>query len=178
MRIGIDLDDTICNTSEIVHEKLEDYSKTLEINPLDIMNDEELKINFFNIYLHDIYSDVVIKSGVVDAIRKLRNLGNEIYFITARSNGMHDVVSITLEWLNKNNIIFDGLIPSCYGLAKADACKEYNIDLMIDDDPYNIKQLRISGIKCILFDDRGRFELKDDYVTSWTEVLKYIEGMR
>ena len=26
MRIGIDLDDTICNTSEIVHEKLEDYS--------------------------------------------------------------------------------------------------------------------------------------------------------
>ena len=27
MRIGIDIDDTICNTSELVHKKIEEYAK-------------------------------------------------------------------------------------------------------------------------------------------------------
>ena len=47
MRIGIDLDDTICRTSEIVHDRLEKYAKKEELNPLDIMNDEDLKREFF-----------------------------------------------------------------------------------------------------------------------------------
>ena len=178
MRIGIDLDDTICDTTEIVHEKLEEYSETLNINPLDIMNDEELKINFFNIYLEDIYSNVRIKSGAGEVIRKLHNLGNTIIFITARSNGLHDVVSITKKWLEDNDIIYDMLVTSCYGETKASACKEQSVDLMIDDDPFNYKQIGLVGIKCLLFDDRGRYELKGNYVTNWMDVLKYIEEMR
>ena len=50
MKIGIDIDDTICDTTDIVHLKLEEYSKLIDLNPIDIMNDEELRLNFFNIY--------------------------------------------------------------------------------------------------------------------------------
>ena len=40
MRIGIDLDDTICRTTEMVNKKLNEYCKEKKLNPLDIMNDE------------------------------------------------------------------------------------------------------------------------------------------
>ena len=47
MKIGIDLDDTICRTTEIVHKKLKEYAENINLNPLDIMNDESLKEEFF-----------------------------------------------------------------------------------------------------------------------------------
>ena len=34
MRIGIDLDDTICNTSEIVHKRIEEYGCSVFIGPI------------------------------------------------------------------------------------------------------------------------------------------------
>ena len=58
MRIGIDLDDTICNTTKIVRDRVKRYADEEGLNDLDIMNDEVLKQNFFNIYIDDIYSNV------------------------------------------------------------------------------------------------------------------------
>ena len=176
MRIGIDIDDTICNTTEIVHKKLEEYAESLKINPLDTMNDEELRINFFNLFSEEIYSTVEVKSGVVNALKRIHQLGHEVFFITARSNGLYDAISTTKKWLDDNKIEYDGLITSCYGKAKAAACKKFNINLMIDDDPFNYKQISTSGIECLLFDDRGRFEMKDHFVTNWTDIVRYIEG--
>lgn len=177
MRIGIDIDDTICDTTDIVHEKLEEYSKMIDLNPIDIMNDEELRLNFFNIYLEDIYTNVIAKKSSVDVIRRLHSKGNEIYLITARTNGIYNVEDITRKWLDKNGFIYDKLIISCYGITKARACKAYDIDVMIDDDPYNYKQITGFGINCLLFDDKAKYELKNNYVTSWFEVEKFIEGM-
>ena len=99
MRIGVDLDDTICRTSEIVHEKIEEYAKELGLNPLDIMNDEYLKQEFFNRYLDDIYKNVEVKKGVVDVLRRLRNKGNKIYIITARNNSSSKKTFITVNRL-------------------------------------------------------------------------------
>lgn len=61
MRIGIDMDDTICNTTQIVQERVRKYAKSNNLNELDIMNDEDLKQGFFNIYLEDIYTNVTPK---------------------------------------------------------------------------------------------------------------------
>ena len=179
MRIGVDLDDTICRTSEIVHEKIEEYAKELGLNPLDIMNDEYLKQEFFNRYLKEVYTNVEVKKGVVDALRRLRNKGNKIYIITARNNSsskkIKDVEKITKEWLDRNGIVVDDIIISAYGDTKASACKKHLIDLMIDDNPYNYKKVIGTGTKCLLFDDRGRYDLEDNYVTTWQEIEKYIE---
>ena len=49
---------------------------------------------------------------------------------------------------------------------------------MIDDDPYNYKKIVSSGTKCLLFDDKERYDLKNNYVTSWLEIEKYIERNR
>lgn len=181
MRIGIDLDDTICNTTEIVHEKIEEYANRIHLNPLDIMNDEYLKQEFFNEYLEDIYTNVHVKKGAVDVIRRLRSKGNKIYIITARNNSssknIKDVEKITKEWLDRNGIEVDEIVISAYGDTKASACKKYLIDLMIDDNPYNYKIVSATGTPCLLFDDRGRYELKDNYETTWQEIEKHIERM-
>lgn len=182
MRIGIDLDDTICRTTEIVQNRLERYAKEEHLNPLDIMNDEELKSAFFNIYLEDIYTNVEIKRNVASVLKRIRHRGNQLYIITARSNefakGLPDVAKLTEDWLVKNKIEVDAIITSAYGDSKAEACKYCKIDLMIDDDPYNYRKINASGGHCLLFDDRERYDLKTNYVTNWLDIEKYIERNR
>lgn len=182
MRIGVDLDDTICRTTEIVQDRLEKYAESKNLNPLDIMNDEVLHKAFFSIYLEDIYTNAEVKRDVVKVLKRIKNRGNEIYIVTARRNDyvptVKDVIKITKEWLEKNEIEADGIIVSAYGETKADVCKRYDIDLMIDDDPYNYKMIISNGKKCLLFDDRERYNLKNDYITSWLDIEKYIERNR
>lgn len=179
MRIGVDMDDTICRTTEMVHNRLEEYSKQLGINPLDIMNDEELKGNFFAIYGEDIYKNTEIKRNVSDVIKRLRKKGNEIYLITSREDNFKttkiSAFEITRQWLAGHEIVVDAIVTSVYGETRAELCKKYNIDLMIDDDPYNYKKIISMGKQCLLFDDREKYALKENYVTNWLDIEKYIE---
>lgn len=178
MRIGIDLDDTICRTSEKIREYIDEYAQKKNLIPLDIMNDEDLKDDFFTQYLDAIYENVEIKRNVKNVLRRLKNKGNEIYIITARSqiSPTHtDLEKITNDWFLKNSIQIDKLVMNCYADDKATVCKDYQIDLMIDDDPYNYKKVTAANIPCLLFDDRGRYDLEKNYMTSWLEIEKYIE---
>lgn len=182
MRIGIDLDDTLCCTTEIVHDYLEKYSKKNKLNPLDVMNSEILKDNFFKECLEAIYTNVEVKTDARNVLKRLKNRGNELYIITARSNeflkGKPTVTKISEKWLEKNKIEVSAIITSAYGEVKAEACKKFNIDLMIDDDPYNYRLINAQGTKCLLFDDRERYDLKNNYVTNWLDIEKYIERNR
>ena len=174
MRIGIDLDDTVCKTSEFVHEKLDSYSRNMNLNSIDIMNDEFLKEQFFSLHLKSIYENVEIKRNAYDVLQRLKSKGNEIYFLTARSENMEE---ITRKWLENHGIVYDQLIMNVYGEERAILCHEKQIDFMIDDDPFNRKKVLEKGIPCLLFDDRGRYALKEKYATNWLEVERYIEGM-
>ena len=182
MRIGVNIDDTICRTTEKVQEYLEKHSQKLGINPLDIMNDEILKEEFFNAYQDEIYQNTEIKRNAAEVLKRLRSKGNEIYVITSRRTSPKEnaksIFDITEEWLKNHDIEVDAIISSAYGETRADVCKKYNIDLMIEDDPYNYKKIISSGKKCVLFDDREKLLLKDDYVSNWIELEKYIERNR
>ena len=172
MTIGIDLDDTICRTTEIIHKKIDEYSEKIKLNSLDIMNDEVLKEEFLEQNLTDAYQKVEIKREVKEVIRRLRNKGNKIIIITSRDNKYYE---ITKNWLSQEKIVIDGLILQVDGEIKAQTCKDQNVDLMIEDNPYNYKKMKEHGINCILFDDRGKYDLKQDYFTNWKEIEKYIE---
>ena len=182
MRIGIDMDDTICRTTEIVHDRLEKYSSDINLNPLDIMNDEELKSNFFSIYAEDIYSNAEIKRNVGAVLKRLKSKGNEIYIITSRgdefASSNTSAYDITKKWLDDHDIEYDEIITSTYGEKRAEVCKKNQIDLMIDNDPYNYKMIISLGKQCLLFDDREKYVLKENYVTNWLDVEKYIERNR
>lgn len=182
MKIGIGIDDTICRTTEIVHDRLEKYAKEKNLNPLDIMNDDKLKNEFFDIYLEDIYSNAEVKRNAKEVIKRLRSKGNEIIIITARSDisipADESVKDIINKWLNEKEIYVDAIIYAAYGETKAMVCKKLGIDLMIDDDPYNYKEITTLGINCLLFDDREKYQLRENYVTNWLDIEKYIERNR
>ena len=61
---------------------------------------------------------------------------------------------------------------------RAEIIKEKEIDWMIDNDPYNYRQVVSLGKKCLLFDDREEYALRENYVTNWLDVEKYLEGSR
>ena len=200
MRIGIDLDDTTfltvksmlkyadiyeeeisgvptCRTTEMVHEKLEEYSNKRNLNPLDIMNDEYLKDDFFKNNIEDIYENVVIKREVKQVLKRLKNKGNIIYIITSRNRDYKDknIEDITKKWFAKEEIEVEKMIFSVYGEEKANVCRELKIDLMIEDNPYNLKKIKEAGIHCILYDDRGKYDLQTDYYTNWKDIEMHIE---
>ena len=176
------MDDTICRTTEAVNEKMEEYAAIHKIDVLEIMNNDELKTKFFEENLSTIYRKAEVKRNVQDVIRRLRHKGNQIFIImgrsTYRTSNIREVFEIVEEWLSKNNIEVDGIFSSAYGEAKADVCKREKIDLMIDDDPYNYKMITGNGEHCLLFDDREKYDLRNDYVTSWLEVEEYVNKFR
>ena len=95
---------------------------------------------------------------------------------TIASNGSTDnSEEITKEWLAKENIEVDDIIINATREKRSNICKEYKIDLMIDNDPLNYKMLITDGIHSLLFDDREKYELKEKYVTNWLDIEKYIE---
>ena len=176
------MDDTICRTTEVVQMKMKEFAKKKNIDVLDIINDIYIKELFFNENVNQIYNEVEIKRNVKDVIRRLRNKGNQIYIITARSEkiapSLDNVNDLTLKWLEKNDIVVDGIFSSAYGEKKADVCINNNIDIMIDDDPYNYKMLVERGMPCILFDDRDKYNPVENYAKNWLEVEELIAKMR
>ncbi len=174
MKIGIDIDDTICSTSELVHARLFKFSKDMNLDSIDIMNDDFLKDQFFTSCIKEVYQNVEIKKNVVEVLNRFKEKGYEIFLITARNETMED---ITKKWLNSHNVNYDHLIMGTYGEDRAVVCKYNHIDLMIDDDPFNRKKILEKGGACLLFDDKGRYDLKEGYATNWLGVESYIEGL-
>ena len=92
-----------------------------------------------------------------EVINKLKNDGNLIYIITARKNNdewfpdflKKDVEGITKKWLNENKIYYDEIAFDVKDKEKY--CKNNNIDIMIEDDPNNLRKL-IGTTNVIIFD--------------------------
>ena len=105
MKIGIDIDDTITNTTEKIYECM----KSLEI-PVDTSLDySNFTISEFDKYkeilreyIEPVFSSLTVKDGCVDTIKKLKEDGNIIYIITARSNRYSDnIYDLTVDYLRK-----------------------------------------------------------------------------
>lgn len=175
MRIGLDIDNTICNTEELYNELADIYMKEKDISL------EEFNSNYIeDFYINNIYSiirDNVLKKDFYDVYSKLSK-NNEIIFITARSDtfipGFDRMTEETLSWLLRNNISYDKYYGSCYKEGKALACLREKVDIMIDDDFNNYLAFKDKGIKTLLFDDKGRHMDILDRVESWKDIERII----
>ena len=96
MRIGLDLDDTICSTSKAITKYAIKYCEEKYINTDFLWSDEENKNDFLNKYLEIIYLKARLKNNSKKVINELRKQGNQIFIITARSN----------RYINKNMVEF------------------------------------------------------------------------
>lgn len=188
MIIGIDIDDTITNSSEIFikYAKLYNHQKginyKIDTSQLDQSKafgwSEDNKIEFARMYLKRILEETKPQKNVKLVIDRLKEKGYKIYFITARKdeeiNNMYD---FTKKWLIKNNIKFDKLIVN--SINKLNDCIINSIDIFIDDNYITCKNISEKlKIPVFMFSTNYNInysKLKFYRVYNWNEIYTKIE---
>ena len=187
MRIGIDLDDTITKTDEILFKYAKIYNEEEKI--LFNINREEWNLTkafgwneenikeFFSKYLKSIYEEAEIKENAKERINKLKDDGNEIIIITARdTKSLKEVHKVCENWLINNKVNVDKIVVD--GEDKAQKCLENKIDIFIDDNVYNCESV-YKNLKIPVLLMNGRYN--KDYqnpkikrVYNWNEIYNEI----
>lgn len=180
MRIGIDIDDTICYSIE---NMLPYICKCYNLD-YDIEKSKCLSYDYYHKfpdyydfaikYYEKVMPYAKLKEGANYYINKLHDLGHEIIFVTARSSyGFKDPYRVSSEYLDKYNICYDKLIVGAK--EKGKVCREENIDIFIDDNLRNCDSVLKENINVWLFDnyfnkDDNRF----DRVYNWEDIYNRI----
>lgn len=163
MKIGIDIDNTLTEVQKALNRAAFNYATELG-KSIDESEDQlEDNANYYKerykfsydelkYFLKDIQEEIINsakpRENVVKYINKLRETGNEIYIISARSSEFHDdPYKLSKDWLDNNNIKFDKLIVNAR--KKAPVCKQENIDIFIDDQLNNCIEVSRLGIMTI-----------------------------
>lgn len=196
MKIGIDIDGVLNSQynfcidygTKFCHE-LGKY-KLENINVIDTTDmflwDETTAHEFWNKYREDLVTYLPAKVYASEVIKKLRDEGNEIIIITARKNNdewfpesiRSDVEGLTKRWLKENNIIYDKIFFNVRD--KGELSRKENVDVMIDDDPINIRKL-VGNTEVIIFD--YPYNRSDEFkelnrAYSWYDIYRIINRGR
>lgn len=195
MRIGIDIDGVLTDVEQFtidyltkfcVENKIEyhiDFEKS-DYDAFKTLNiTEEQEDNFWKEYIAFYATKEQARPFASEVIKKLKQEGHEIYIITARwlSNredklGEH-MRNLVKNWLKEQDIFYDKLIFSkAKKEKKKEEVKEYKIDVMIEDNPNNIKELaRLIPIICYDTSYNRKCESKNIIrCYSWYDVYKKI----
>lgn len=154
MRIGIDIDGVLTDIEkwqlDYGGKFFAKYNKSVldkdgyEISEIFNVSDE-LDRQFWNEYLYEYVTKEPSRKFANEVIKKLRDSGNEIYIITARTLTDKDTEDgqrmrkIVIDWLKQENIIYDKIIFAPED--KLQTCLDNNIDVMIEDKASNIKKI-------------------------------------
>jgi uncharacterized HAD superfamily protein len=188
LKIGIDIDDTITNSSIIFIKYAIEYNKKYKIeHKIDTTQLDQNKAfgwnkfdqkRFLKEYLSKIFDEVTPNKNSVWAINNLKKQGNKIYFITARNEKeAKDTYTITKKWLVKNRINYDELIINCFN--KSDICKEKNVDIFIDDNFDNcLKVYNENKINVFMFNTNYNIKYNSDNIVrvfDWMDIYNKIK---
>jgi uncharacterized HAD superfamily protein len=186
MVLGIDVDDTICSTNELIIEVADQYDKEVlggtGVKDKDAYEFTEMmgwpdgmKGQFFADRLEYIMSHSPIKPNAKEVINKLHDEGYKIIIISFRKDKyLRDPEKLTIDWLKENDIHYDKVYVNTG--TKTDECIENGVNLFIDDKESHCEDVNSAGIDVLLFTnaynhDEKRFRRVDN----WDEVYKYIK---
>ena len=178
MRIAIDLDDTLVNTSERTMEMLKELDPKYMDNLYDIMWDvisNPIVVEFYDKYLSIIVHSAPLKENTF-LINELYN-NFEIYFVTARSERfIKDVDTRTKDLLDSFNIKYHKIITGAGN--KAEVCIENKIDLLIDDSIKHCSKFEELGGKALLFNSPLNKDIETNLkrVYNWKEIYEIINS--
>ena len=167
MNIGIDIDETISNTHEILFSyaqkyTVEDLGRSIKEPKEGVMTGNgycqafhewtvEEANNFWDKYYEIVLKEVTVRKFAKETIQKLRNQGHKIYLVTARfPRSCFDIRQVTEQWLNINGIEYDAIIYNAQD--KVDAVKLNKIEVFIDDAIINCKHVSEAGVKTYMID--------------------------
>ena len=176
MNIGIDIDNTIGDTFRGI---IEYYVRNgHDVNKEDLILEEgwvkELKgiatekdINI----LFQTSKDFLDNIAPYPATRAILSLSrhHHLHLITARPKSADISRRETYNWLKKHNIIVDSVTHTD---NKPDIIKKLEIDVMIEDSPYEVPRIVSLGIPILLLDQPYNQELNHESITRFTHWLE------
>ena len=192
MNIGIDIDNTITNTRDVIldyvriFDRENDLSTRVSLNHYSLEEslqwDTELTKRFLSIYLTDIYQHVTPKPYALEVISDLHQR-HSIILITSRNQRDQTIKTTTLDWLSRYQVEYDRLVmnstANMHHFSKHESCLDNNIDVMIED--HHDLSLELSGIiPVVMFDYPYNAHLDVNNITrvsDWLEVKMVIAGM-
>ena len=120
----------------------------------------ETKFDFFNMYYKNVLEDVKPFPKAQEIINKLKEEGNEIYFISARITSIPgcNAEQISIDTFDKHSIPYDRVIIGAY--EKLQYCLENGIEVFVDDSLEVLEELTKHGIRCYLMTSPVNKELK------------------
>jgi uncharacterized HAD superfamily protein len=163
MRYGFDIDDTTGEFSiallpyafeydrALRNTGVVDDSKYITRGMFDWSIDETRTFN--RKYIQIAASHMKVKDDAVEIITLLKELGNKIFFITARAT-LHydDPYQTTYDWITYNKIPYDEIIVAA--ADKIAVCKEMKIDVFMDDIASICAKVSNEGISTYLFNTK------------------------
>ena len=172
MKIGIDIDDTICNTKVLQIDCWKEYFNN---NKCDRFTEElPSNINSFGDPYIDLFWDTYretffspeLKSNVSEVINRLQSKGVECYIITSRITEKYDNLVERLDnWLKSNNINMDGIYTGIKDKAKF--LVDNNIDVLIDDDIRHYNKVSEVGKIGIHFNEDMTWEKVEEIINNY-----------
>ena len=169
MIIGIDIDDTITNTTELVRKIAEfEYPSYSGFPTIPEKKYKEFCLKYRNY----IESNVTIKDNALDVLNYIKDQGHKIIIVTLRGYGKESL-DTTIKYLDENNIPYDKIIGGA--IDKGKVAKKEKIDLFIDDRSVVIKDLikhKIPYIKMYKEHDNNRYS---NLANNWLEILELLK---
>lgn len=151
LNIGIDIDDTIAETTKLANAILYNENEHLLIQDYHDLGKEEFK-TFVKQHLPEIVKYLIIKDGVAETINYWKDKGYKIILITARVNSERESLTPSTEvFLQRNQILYDKIIYK--QKQKGKACWQNDIDIFIDDKESVLDEIKSvnKNIKTIRF---------------------------
>lgn len=175
MRIGIDIDNTITNTSKYIKKIIQEKNIQDLNSDLDNYTKEELQTydKLIRNNIEEVMKKCELNPNAKEVINELYEK-HEIYLITARTNKYSDnLKNITIEYLKENNILYHELL---FGYEnKRDICLEKRLDIMLDDNIKVIESLKDTNIRAILYQTEHNKDYDSEKIDSWNEFKELID---
>jgi Uncharacterized conserved protein len=182
MNIGIDIDDTIADTFNFFIPVTAEYTgrSIAYLEEHDISYDclpPEWNIDtdvFYRKYFDEYVPRTPLKAGAREAVKKLKEEGHRIVFITHRNNTFYtDCYKTTYAELANMKMPYDKVVCT---QDKAKACLDEKIDFFVDDGIVNCEAVAELGIPVRVFSSRKnrRENTTLPRVESWEEILSLI----
>lgn len=189
MKIGIDLDGVVIDSETTFRT----YEEIFDIDTLkgnNLINRQEPKFQarynwteeqekeFIKKYFLTVSKESNLMSGFIGVYNLLKKQGHEFIVISARGGFVKEMKDDAIRLLEENNISFDKYYWKIHD--KLEACKNENVDIMIDDDWKIIKNLADNNIKTLYFRDTNLVKLEETKyikeVNNWGDVYRIIRN--
>lgn len=182
MRIGIDIDDTLCDSFGYL---LPYICRYFDLD-YDSIKAKDLTYPYFAAHCANYYDfakkyyeklipNAPLRKGALKYLNKIKKRGHEIVFITARNNLEFDrPYQISYDYLVKNEVPFDSLIIDAQDKGKV--CLEEEIDVFFDDNIKNYYSVKERNVLVYLFSLKSNKQYKDaKRVKNFRQIYKIIK---